>query len=76
MSALPAFMTPERWIVQAFSARAVAEGGVIRRKVEDVERVVGRKRFLHEVQRRGFHAIENADQFIVICNQDPLMILT
>jgi hypothetical protein len=76
MSALPAFITPERWIVQLFAARAVAEGGVIRRKIVDVERLVGRKRFLCEVRRRGFHAIENADQFIVICNQDPLVVLT
>jgi hypothetical protein len=59
-----------------FSARAVAEGGLIRRKVDDVERIVGRKRFLLEVKRRGFHVIENGDQFIVICNQGPLFVLT
>ena len=75
MHPLPATITPDRWILQLFSAKAVAEGGIIRRKVEDVERLVGRRRFLHEVRRRGFHAVENAGQFIVFCNQDPVDVL-
>ena len=75
MNNLPEVISPERWIVQIFSAKKAAEGGILRRKVADVERLLGRQRFLHEVQRRGFHAIENADQFIIICNQDPLRVL-
>jgi len=75
MQTLPVPVTPDRWIVQLFSAKSVAEGGIIRRKVADVERLIGRQRFLHEVRRRGFHAIENAGQFIVFCNQDPVNVL-
>jgi hypothetical protein len=75
MSNLPMIITPDRWIVQLFSAKSVAEGGIIRRKVADVERLIGRKRFLYEVKRRGFHAVENAGQFIVFCNQDPVNLL-
>ena len=75
MSNLPMTITPDRWIVQLFSAKSVAEGGIIRRKVADVERLIGRKRFLYEVNRRGFHAVENAGQFIVFCNQDPVNLL-
>ncbi|MEY4870850.1 MAG: hypothetical protein RLZZ563_180 [Pseudomonadota bacterium] len=75
MSNLPITITPDRWIVQLFSAKSVAEGGIIRRKVADVERLIGRKRFLHEVNRRGFHVVENAGQFIVFCNQDPVNLL-
>jgi hypothetical protein len=48
---------------------------VLRRKINDVERLIGRTRFIAEVSRRGFHLIENADQFIVICNRDPLKVL-
>ncbi len=51
---LPASITPDRWLVQLFSARTVAEGGIVRRQVKDVERLVGRDRFLREVHRRGF----------------------
>jgi hypothetical protein len=75
MSNLPITITPDRWIVQLFSAKSVAEGGIIRRKVADVERLIGRKRFLHKVNRRGFHVVENAGQFIVFCNQDPVNLL-
>jgi hypothetical protein len=75
MSNLPMIITPDRWIVQLFSAKSVAEGGIIRRKVADVERLIGRKRFLYEVNRRGFHDVENAGQFIVFCNQDPVNLL-
>ena len=60
------------WIDAAFSARAVAEGGIIRRAVRDVEREVGRDAFLREVRRRGFHLIECGGLFIVICNPGHL----
>ena len=72
---LPVAITPDRWILQVFSARAAAEGGMIRRRVADVERLVGRDRFLSEVRRRGFRAVENSGQFIVFCNQEPVKIL-
>lgn len=75
MQSLPIPITPERWILHLFSARAVAEGGIVRRKVLDVERLVGRERFVHEVRRRGFHLVENAGQFVVICNSEPVELL-
>jgi hypothetical protein len=75
MTNLPAAISPDRWIVQFFSARAVAEGGIARRSVADTERLVGRQRFLSEVQRRGFRAIENAGQIVVFCNREDVRIL-
>ena len=75
MTDLPLVVTPDRWIVQMFSARSVAEGGIIRRKVGDVERLIGRDRFLYEVRRRGFRAIENAGQFVIFCNRQPVHVL-
>lgn len=75
MSCLPEVISPEKWIVQVFSAKSVAEGGTVRRKVADVERLIGRERFLHEVRRRGFRAVENAGQFIIFCNREPVYIL-
>lgn len=75
MPPLPTPITPDRWIVQIFSARAAAEGGIVRRRVRDVERLVGRDRFLREVRRRGFRAVENGDQFVIFCNRDPVRLL-
>ncbi|MBK6467367.1 MAG: N-(5'-phosphoribosyl)anthranilate isomerase [Rhodobacter sp.] len=74
-STLPTVITPERWITHLFSARSAAEGGIVRRKVSDVERLVGRDRFLNEVRRRGFRAVENCGQFIVFCNRDPVYLI-
>lgn len=75
MSQLPEVISPEKWIVHLFSARSVAEGGTVRRKVSDVEHLIGRERFLHEVRRRGFRVVENAGQFIVFCNREPAYVL-
>ena len=65
----------ELWLAQMFSAKAVQTGGVIRRKISDVDREIGRERFELEVRRRGFRLIANGDQFIVICNTAPLAMI-
>ena len=65
----------DRWVVQVFSARAAAEGGVVRRKARDVERVVGRDRFEAEIARRGYRAVENAGQYVIFCNRDPIRVV-
>ena len=75
MKDLPAPITPERWLSQMFGARIAIDGGIVRRKVDDIERLVGRRRFLHEIDRREFHVVENAGQFVVFCNQDPVVVL-
>ena len=72
----PDTISPERWITHLFSARSVAEGGTVRRKVADVERLIGRDRFIHEVRRRGFRVVENAGQFIIFCNRAPVFLLS
>ena len=76
MTVLPETITPERWITHLFSARSAAEGGTVRRKVVDLERLIGRDRFLHEVHRRGFRVVENAGQFVIFCNRDPVYLLS
>lgn len=75
MKNIPEVISPDRWIIQIFSARAAAEGGILRRKVADVERLIGRERFYLEVKRRGYHLIVNAGQFLVLCNQDPVHLI-
>ncbi|MEO6300979.1 MAG: N-(5'-phosphoribosyl)anthranilate isomerase [Paracoccaceae bacterium] len=75
MTHLPVAITPDHWIVQVFSARSAAEGGIVRRQVADVERLVGRDRFLKEIHKRGYRAVENAGQIIVFCNSEPVQLL-
>lgn len=73
MRQIPLNMTAERWLLSLFSAKAAREGGVIRRNVQDVDRLVGRNAFIRDVNRRGFQLLRNGSQYIVICNAEPLV---
>lgn len=65
-------ITPEAWMADLFSAKAVRRGLVVRRALRDVERYVGRQRFLQELNRLGFQAVENGGQLIIFCNREPV----
>ena len=64
--------TANEFFAEFLSSRAALKGEVIRRKVRDVERFVGRRPFLDEMKRRGFPVVENAGQFVVFCNSEPI----
>lgn len=72
MNVMPEFLSADQWISHLFASQAAREGGVIRRKVRDVERYVGRVPFLDEMKRRGFPVVENAGQFVIFCNREPI----
>lgn len=67
-------MTPEQWFQHLFASQAARDGGVVRRKVRDMERYVGRDTFAAELHRRGYSAVENGGQVIIFCNAEPLKI--
>ena len=69
-------LTPEVWLHDLFTSRAVQEGAVIRRKARDVERFAGMDRFLAEIHRRGYQAAENSGQIVIFCNRAPVRWLT
>lgn len=66
------YMEAEQWIRHVFSSQAAIDGGVVRRKVRDIDRFVGREAFVREMQRRGFTVVENAGQFVIFCNREPI----
>ena len=66
---------PDVWFRHLFSSKSALDGGVVRRKVRDMERMVGREKFQAEIKRRGFSAVENAGQVIVFCNAEPVTVL-
>ncbi len=68
--------TPEMFLLSLFESKAVQQGAVIRRKVRDVERLAGRDAFIAELDRRGFRAVENAGQFVIFCNSEPIVPVT
>ncbi|HID67779.1 MAG TPA: N-(5'-phosphoribosyl)anthranilate isomerase [Roseibacterium sp.] len=67
---------PDAWIEQAFDNPGVRNGGIFRTSVQAVETGVGMERFISEVQRRQFRALENAGHIVVFCNQMPVAILS
>ncbi|NIZ13865.1 N-(5'-phosphoribosyl)anthranilate isomerase [Phaeobacter sp. HF9A] len=71
----PSPLSPDAWITHLFSSKAACQGGVIRRKIRDIDRYVGRAAFEAELKRRGFHAVENAGQMVIFCNQEPIRLL-
>lgn len=75
MSALPEYLSPEIWMAQIFSSAEARRGGVVKRQIRDVERLVGRDGFLNEVHRRGFQVVENGRHFVIFCNHDPICLL-
>ncbi len=75
MATVPSCITAEHWLRQVFSARAARDGGIVRRQVRDVERIIGREAFLAELRRRGYRAVENAGQFVIFCNREPVRVL-
>jgi hypothetical protein len=63
------------WLEQIFRAKAAANGGVIRRKVRDVDREIGRDALELEVRRRGFHLLECGGDFVIVCSSAPIRIV-
>jgi hypothetical protein len=62
----------DQWIAEIFAAKAVANGGVIRRNRAWVENEIGRDRFMDEVRTRGFHLLETGHQLIVVCHKGAI----
>ncbi|MEM9344808.1 MAG: N-(5'-phosphoribosyl)anthranilate isomerase [Pseudomonadota bacterium] len=67
---------PEQFFIDLFGSRAARRGEVVRRKVRDVEKYVGREEFIAELQRRGYPSVENAGQFVIFCNRAPIRRIT
>ncbi|WP_417210126.1 N-(5'-phosphoribosyl)anthranilate isomerase [Antarctobacter sp.] len=72
MAQLPDHLTAGQWLNQIFASREALSGGVVKRKVRDVERLVGRAAFAEAVARRGFQAVENHRHFVIFCNAHPI----
>lgn len=66
---------PAAWIEQAFDNPGVRNGGIFRTSVKAVETGIGMERFIEEVARRRYRALENAGHIIVFCNTQPVAIL-
>ncbi len=69
-------LSPEVWLHDLFTSKAVQQGGVIRRKARDIERFAGMDLFMREIHRRGYQVAENSGQIVIFCNRAPVRWLT
>ena len=69
-------LLPDTYLYNVFACKAVQQAVVIRRKSRDIERYVGRAALNAELDRRGFLAIENGGKIIIVCNREPLQVIT
>lgn len=72
MQHAPSPFDPHVFLSNIFACKAVQQGAVIRRKKHDIERYVGHGPFFDEIRRRGFQVVENADQYVIFCNNEPI----
>jgi hypothetical protein len=72
MTMMPEHMTAENWMRHIFSSKTAREGGVVRRRVSDVTRIVGVPNFEAEVRRRGYRAVQNGRHYVVFCNRESI----
>ncbi len=62
------------WIERIFDAEAADKGAVVRRSIDDVEKLGSLAELLAECRKRDYHLIETGDQFVVICNSGVIKI--
>jgi hypothetical protein len=63
------------WLDQIFTAKAARQGGVVRRKIRDVEREIGRDALELAVRRRGFHLLECGEDYVIVCHTAPIRVI-
>lgn len=67
-------LLPMTWMHQVFQAGQANAGGVVRRSIHDVERIVGLAAFVEECRTRHFHVIETGDQLVVLCHEGSMVV--
>lgn len=72
MVQLPDHLSPDTWLEQVLASKEARSGGIVKRQVRDVERIVGRDAFLAEIERRGWQVVRNNRHYVVFCNALPL----
>lgn len=67
--------SPEEFFDDLFDCDAARAGHVVHLSHLDMERFVGRERFLEEMKARKYTALLNRGQIFVICNNKDLRLI-
>lgn len=55
-----------------FNCAEARRGGVIKRRIRDVERIAGREAFINAAKSHGFQVVENGRHYVIFCNDEPV----
>jgi len=58
-----------------FESETAKKGGVIRRKVSDINKYASVQLLVAEVKRRGFPMLETGGWFVIFCNSQPYKVI-
>ena len=61
------------WIRQIFNAKAVQDGGVLKRKITSVTKHASEAQLLAEAKRRGVHVVKSDTHYLIFCSS-PLRV--
>ena len=74
-----AIPTGKAWIKQIFAANAARTGGIVRRRVTNVQKFASYPMLRDEVKKRGFHMVrvgpKETGQYVIFCNQGEMKML-
>ncbi len=71
----PSPPSPEEFLHDLFDCDDAHAGHVVQLSHLDMERYIGRDRFVQEIKARRFTALSNRDQIFVICNHQDVRLL-
>jgi predicted GNAT superfamily acetyltransferase len=74
MSTSP-FNQPYEYIKRIFEAKAARNGGIVRRKIADVNKYASFAYLLKDVEARGFHLIEAHEHYVIFCSTESIKLL-
>jgi len=67
--------TGPKWIRQIFRAKAVRNGGIVRRKIASVQKYASAAGLEAEVRGRGFHMVISGDQYVILCHRGDFQVI-
>ena len=72
---MPPSLLGQDWLAQMFRSKSAATGGVVRRRIADVHREIGREALELEVRRRGWHMLQSKGHYIILCSPTPFAVI-
>ncbi len=72
---MPPSLLGQDWLAQVFRSKSAANGGVVRRRISDVHREIGREALELEVRRRGWHMLQSEGHYVILCSPAPFTVI-